>query len=140
MDAPSADELLTNPVVRAALEQAWQDSMPEDPILRCEEGGWFYVDVRTGEIAVRRAPSGGQAVLDLSSPPAVPGKAVVATFHTHPNPSAEGWDPRPSAEDTASAWLLGLPCIIRSDEGIYTTGPSAPRSGHATPDGSASHP
>jgi proteasome lid subunit RPN8/RPN11 len=80
---------------------------------------------------VRRAPAGAQAALDLSAPPVVAGAVVVATFHTHPNPSAEGWKPGPSAADTQSAWLLGVPCLIRADDGVHTTGPSSRRGGLA---------
>src|SRR4051812_4149655 len=65
-------------------------------------------------LSVRRAPAGTQSALDLDAPPLVAGAVIVATFHTHPNPSAEGWDPRPSVDDTRSAWLLGVPCLIRA--------------------------
>ncbi|HZU34557.1 MAG TPA: hypothetical protein VFA18_01540, partial [Gemmataceae bacterium] len=89
-------------MVQQALEQAWNDSLPGDPVQRHEEGGWLYLDTTSGTMLVRRAPAGSQATLDLSTPPHVAGAVVVATFHTHPNPSAEGWDPGPSAADTHS--------------------------------------
>jgi hypothetical protein len=57
------------------------------------------------------------------------GYYLVATFHTHPNPSTEGWYPGPSVEDSRSAWFLGVPCIIRADDGVYTTGPNSRRGG-----------
>jgi len=66
---------------------------------------------------------------DLSWPPVVQGAAVVATFHTHPNPSAEGWQSGPSAADTQSAWLFGVLCLIRADDGTHTTGPASRRGG-----------
>jgi hypothetical protein len=131
VQAPTATALLNDPAVRHALEQAWVDSLADDPALRHEEGGWVYLDRTTGTLAVRRAPAGGQAMLDLNTPPAVPGSVVVATFHTHPNPSAEGWDPGPSDADTRSAWLLGVPCLIRADDGVHPTGPDARRGGLA---------
>src|SRR5262245_32942529 len=115
MQAPTTAELLNHPAVQAALEQAWQDSSPSDSIQRHEEGGWVYMDTSTGVISVQRAPAGARAVLDLNSPPLVSGSVVVATFHTHPNPSAEGWEPGPSPADTQSAWILGVPCLIRAD-------------------------
>jgi hypothetical protein len=65
----------------------------------------------------------------LNSPPLVAGSVVVATFHTHPNPSADGWDPRPSDDDELSANHLGVPCLIRADNGIHTTGPDSRRGG-----------
>lgn len=129
MDAPRAAELLSDPYVQEALEEAWDDSLPDDPLLRHEEGEWIYVDVVSGEVSTLRAPAGGQAVLDLSSPPTRRGGVVVATFHTHPNPSAEGWNAGPSAEDTDSAWFFGVPCLIRADDGIHVTGPDSRRGG-----------
>jgi hypothetical protein len=95
MDAPTAAELLTEPVVRQALEEDWSDALPNDPVLRHEESVWIFVDIETGAVSVRRAAAGAQAILDLRSPPPVPGAAVVATFHTHPNPTLEGWEPGP---------------------------------------------
>jgi hypothetical protein len=123
--------LASNAVVIAALEAAWTESLPGDPDSRHEEGGWVYYDPARGAIDVRRASAGGTADLDLSDPPAVPGAFVVATFHTHPNPAAEGWQTGPSASDTASAWGLGVPCIIRAEDGIHTTGPDSRRGGLA---------
>jgi hypothetical protein len=131
MQAPTAAELLRDPVVQTALDRAWVDSLPADATRRHEEGGWIYMDVTTGMLSALRAPAGGQAMIDLTLPPLVPGATVVATFHTHPNPTAEGWDPRPSAGDTRSAWLLGVPCLIRTDVGVYTTGPDSRRGGPA---------
>lgn len=129
MQAPTIAELLNDTSVQQALEQAWTDSLPSDPAQRHEEGGWIYTDTTTGAISVLCAPAGAQAVLDLTAPPLVKGSVVVATFHTHPNPSAEGWYPGPSVSDTQSAWLFGVPCLIRADDGIHTTGPDARRDG-----------
>ena len=94
-----------------------------------EEGGWIYMDNTTGIVGVRRAPAGAQTTLDLSTPPVVSGAVVVATFHTHPNPCAERWEPGPSEADTQSAWLFGVPCLIRAEDGSHTTGPAARRGG-----------
>jgi len=129
MHAPTAAELLVDPTVRAALEDAWNASMADDPANRHEEGGWLYIDVTSGAKQVRRAVPGGQSQLDLDSPPMVPGCVVVATFHTHPNPTSEGWDPGPSDADTQSADILGVPCLIRADDGIHVTGPPSRRGG-----------
>lgn len=129
MNAPTIAELLNDPGIQQALEAAWSDSLPSDPAQRHEEGGWVYVDTASGLISVQRAPAGMQAALDLTEPTIVDGSVVVATFHTHPNPSAEGWHPGPSIEDTQSAWLFGVPCLIRADDGIYTTGPNSRRGG-----------
>jgi len=129
MQAPTAADLLNQQVVQQALEEAWHDSLPADPLGRHEEGGWVYVEPATAIVFVRRAPAGAQVALDLSAPPVVPGALVVATFHTHPNPSTEGWEAGPSTTDTASAWLFGVPCLIRADNGVYTTGPVSRRGG-----------
>ena len=129
--APTTSELLNNIQVQQALEQAWQDSLPGDPANRHEEGGWVYMDTATRAITTRRAPAGARAVFDLTAPVIVPGSVVVATFHTHPNPAAEGWDPGPSPGDEQSAQILGVPCLIRAEDGIHTAGPDARRGGLA---------
>jgi hypothetical protein len=129
MQAPTAADLLNEAVVRQALEQAWTDSLVSDPVHRHEEGGWIYLNITTREILVRRAPAGARATLNLNVPPTILDAVVVATFHTHPNPSAEGWDPGPSSSDTQSAWLLGVPCLIRADGGVHITGPPSRRGG-----------
>src|SRR5438876_10822901 len=118
MQAPTVDDLLNDSTVLLALEHAWLDSLPADPIGRHEEGGWIYIYVTTGAVTARRASPGAQAGLDLSSPQVVAGSVVVATFHTHPNPIADGWDPGPSPQYTASAMILGVPCLIRAEAGI----------------------
>ncbi|MBI1830165.1 MAG: hypothetical protein HYR84_01795 [Planctomycetes bacterium] len=87
VQAPMAAELLANPIVAQALEQAWIDSQPADPLLRHEEGGWIYIDTSTGQILVLRQSAGELAAIDLGSPPALFGSVVVGKFHTHPNPS-----------------------------------------------------
>lgn len=135
MEAPTIAELLNDPVLLQALEQAWTDSQPNDATQRHEEGGWVYMDTRTGITATRRAPAGVQAALDVSEPTFIAGSVVVATFHTHPNPAADGWQTGPSNADTESAWLLGVPCLIRAEDGIYTTGPDSRRGGLVGPPG-----
>jgi hypothetical protein len=127
--APTTSELLNAGQVRQALEQAWLDSQPTDPQKRHEEGGWIYMNTMSGDITVWRAPAGSRALLDLNTPLLVPGSVVVATFHTHPNPAAEGWDPGPSLGDEESANLLGVPCLIRAEDGVHSTGPDARRGG-----------
>jgi hypothetical protein len=131
VQAPTTAELLNHPTVRQALEDAWQDSLPADPARRHEEGGWVYMDTTSGAVTIRRAAAGAAANIDLDNPPLLPGSFVVATFHTHPNPSAGGWDPGPSADDTQSAFVLGVPCLIRADDGVHSTGPDSRRGGLA---------
>jgi hypothetical protein len=127
--APSIAELLNDPTVLRALEDAWNDSLPDDPGQRHEEGGWVYADVTSGTLSIRRASAGVRASVDLNLPPLVLGSVVVATFLTHPNPSSEGWETGPGAGDTASAVLFGVPCLIRAEDGIHVTGPDSRRGG-----------
>ena len=129
--APTAAELLADPVVQAALDQAWADSLSHDPLHRHEEGGWVYLDTTTGTISIRRAPTGDQTRLDLNNPPLVVGSVVVATFHTHPNPTTEGWEPSPSPDDQHWAQVSGVPWLIQADDGTYVTGPMSRRGGLA---------
>ncbi len=95
----------------------------------------MYADRVSGAVSIRRAAAGATANIDLNSPPVVPGSVVVATFHTHPNPSDEGWETGPSSDDTQSAIMLGVPCLIRADDGIHTTGPDSRRGDLAGPAG-----
>jgi hypothetical protein len=118
-----------NPVVRNAMAQAWQDSQPNDAANRHEEGGWIYMDTTTGAISVRRQNAGQRAGLDLSQPPATPGSVVVGKFHTHPNPTAEGWEPGPSGQDRTVDAAHGVPDLIQADDGSHVSGPDSRRGG-----------
>jgi hypothetical protein len=135
MDAPTAAELQANPVVLAAFAAAWADSFPDDPALRHEEGGYIYVNSTTGEVMVRRALPGTRRALNLTSPPAVPGCVLVATYHTHPNPTAVGWDPEPSTEDRREADASGVPWFVVSDMGVFVAGPDRRVGGLSGPPG-----
>lgn len=129
MQAPTANELMQHAVVQQALDKAWLDSLPGDALGRHEEGGWIYCNPTSGEIVVKRAPQGGQAAIDLSQPPILSGLMVVAKFHTHPNPSAEGWNPGPSPGDQLVDSRHGVPDLIRADNGLYVSGPDSRRGG-----------
>jgi hypothetical protein len=126
---PTLAEIMAAPVVQAELDAAWADSLPNDPARRHEEGGWVYFSATENRYQVRRAPGGGRAFLDLGDPPLLADYFVVATYHTHPNPASEGWSTGPSRADTESAHLLGVPCIIRAEDGVHSTGPDARRGG-----------
>ncbi|MDH3717696.1 MAG: hypothetical protein OES79_06190 [Planctomycetota bacterium] len=112
-----------------ALDEAWADSQVDDPQRRHEEGGWIYLDPATGEITTRRAPAGGQATIDLSDPPIVDGNFLVGKFHTHPNPSLDGWYTGPSISDQVIDERHGVPDLIRADDGIHLSGPESRRGG-----------
>jgi len=126
---PTADELQNNSVVQQALAEAWADSLPDDASRRHEEGGWIYMDLGTGELLIQRAPAGEQSQLEIGNPPLIAGSVIVAVFHTHPNPRAEGWEPGPSASDRAVHARMGVPGLIRAEDGVYVTGPASRRDG-----------
>jgi hypothetical protein len=121
--------LLNDPVVHQALDQAWVDSQPGDPGLRHEEGGWIYMDATTGQLTIQRARPGIRAAIDLDNPPQVAGAVVVGVFHTHPNPSADGWFTGPSPSDQAIDAFNGVPDLIRSEDGVHFSGPASRRGG-----------
>jgi hypothetical protein len=87
------------------------------------------MDATTGAVTILRAPPGQQSTTALHAPPLISGSFVVAIFHTHPNPTAEGYFGGPSGFDQLSADALGVPCLIRADDGDYTTGPERRRGG-----------
>ena len=126
---PTANELLADRNVTKALDEAWADSKVDDPNLRHEEGGWIYMNLTTGEITTRRASTGHQAAINLNNPPLVDGAIVVGKFHTHPNPSSEGWTPGPSPSDLLIDDRHGVPDLIRADDGIHISGPECRRGG-----------
>jgi hypothetical protein len=98
IDPPDVSELAQHPVVLVALEEAWADSYPDDPVLRHEEGGWIYADLTSGALTYRRAPAGSQAALDLDDPPLVAGSVVVvATYHPIPTRLRMGGTHDPAA-------------------------------------------
>lgn len=129
--SPTATELLNSPIVMQALAQAWIDSQADGPTQRHEEGGWIYMDLSAGELTIQRAARGLSAAIDLSIPLLVPGSIVVGKFHTHPNPSSEGWDPRPSPKDRRVDDAHGVPDLIKAEDGVHLSGPSTRRGGLA---------
>ena len=128
---PTAAELLANPIVQDVIEQAWNDSQPADPVQRHEERGWFYIDTMTGQVTARRQAPGEHAAIDLSSPPLVPGSVIVGKFHTHPNPTVDGWESGPSTQDEIVDAQHGVPDLIRADDGMHLSGPDSRRGGLA---------
>lgn len=115
----TAGELIENPVVIQALDEAWADSQADDPRQRHEEGGWIYMNVSNSETTIRRALPGMQSAIDLHNPPLIDDCVVVGKFHTHPNPTAEGWNPGPSSSDLTIDRRHGVPDLIRADNGIH---------------------
>jgi hypothetical protein len=87
------------------------------------------MNVVTGELTVRRAAAGHQSEVNLNDAPHVSEHIVVGLFHTHPNPSAEGWEPGPSETDRYADERDGVPDLIRADNGIHVSGPESRRGG-----------
>jgi hypothetical protein len=86
---PSALSLLNDPAVRAALRQAWTDSVPG--LSGGHEEGGFVLRDDSGIIHVGRWPAGET---DGIMPPPhascrVGSAEIVATFHTHPNTGSD---------------------------------------------------
>src|SRR4051794_8097956 len=53
---PYVDEILRDLTVQNAIQQAWRDTNADaDPITAaCEQGGWIYMDLRSGRLSIRR--------------------------------------------------------------------------------------
>lgn len=62
--------------------------------------------------------------MDMTKPPELPEHYLVALFHTHPNPTNDGWNPEPSVEDREFAAAHGVPNFVISDMGVYVAGPN----------------
>ena len=77
--------VLSDLAVRAAIKQAWQDSLPGLSGSH-EEGGFVLRDLE-GNLSVIRWPKGSQNAIALPSHQdcRIVGNDIVATFHTHPN-------------------------------------------------------
>lgn len=126
---PTALELLARSEVIQALVGAWADSQVNDPTDRHEEGGWIYLDLLTGDIATRRAPTGTRSRLSLANPPLLANHVIVGTFHTHPNPASEGWETGASIQDEQAASYSGVPWLIRAEDGDHSAEPVSRRGG-----------
>ena len=135
MDARTADESRSHPVVVAAFAAAWADSFPDDPALRHEEGGYIYMNPTTGEVVIRRALPGRLDLIDLSFPPKVPGAYLVATYHTPAIPPHGTILAEPSTDDRKLAAESGVPWFVVSHEGVFVTGPDRRVGGLSGPNG-----
>ncbi len=97
----SADQSECLDEIGPELRQAWEDSDAASETNRHEEGG-YIIREDDGSHGIERWPAGSQGQIDAPPRDAdgrYNGKDVVGEFHTHPNPSSEGWDPAPSPGD-----------------------------------------
>ena len=90
--------LLSNLLVRSALEQAWGDSRPG--VTGGHEEGGFILRDQDGNLSVTRWSTGAQNSISLPPHPncQLDGKDIVASFHTHPN-TDESYLQEPSETD-----------------------------------------
>ncbi|HEX7313646.1 MAG TPA: DUF4329 domain-containing protein [Pyrinomonadaceae bacterium] len=126
----SATELARNSSVVAELKLAWKDSEP-DVSGGHEEGGFIVV----GDFGILSAVRWGRGTQnEIVLPPhkdcSVSGKAIVATFHTHPNTGAD-FQQEPSLNDIRAVrddldlkgeFYLGE--FVVSHENVYLIEPS----------------
>jgi hypothetical protein len=98
-------EPLTDPSICAELDRAWRESQPDAPTYRHEEGG-YIVQNDDNSYSIERWPRGGQSRImppPLDANNCYNGRAVIATFHTHPHPPIDEmgreWEQRPSESD-----------------------------------------
>ena len=85
----SPKTVLNNAIVRAALQQAWQDSNPG--ITGGHEEGGFIVQDAASNLSILRWPKGLQN--SILVPPhrgcRIGEQEIVASFHTHPNTGSD---------------------------------------------------
>jgi hypothetical protein len=105
------------------LDQAWRDTNADViPVTAgVEQGGWIYMNLRTGQLTIvrkpnvlRAEPGAGQNQcgafdISLSNPPAMSGSALVGIFHTHPSVPFTG----ASDADIQLGDQQGVPGIVR---------------------------
>jgi len=95
------EEIANDPVVKAAIQAAWEDSSADNATTRHEEGGWIYEDA-SGNLTVQRWPSGNRSSIEAPPPTPPPGGQVVGEFHTHPN-----WHPPDGKDEDGNKWVQG---------------------------------
>jgi len=90
--------LLSDPLIRSALEQAWGDSQPG--VTGGHEEGGFILQDQDENLSVIRWPTGAQNSISLPPHPncQIGDKNIVASFHTHPN-TDESYLQEPSETD-----------------------------------------
>jgi hypothetical protein len=136
--APTGGELSRNPIVLATLQMAYDKSNAGDRRKAHEEGGWFFLNLKTGALLPRWAPPGkptasrGLFEIDLNEPPTLPGWVVVASFHSHPITAADFRQkkarPGPTIpEDYTEARKQGVPGFVVDAAGVHVYGPERRR-------------
>ncbi|MGH9944051.1 MAG: Mov34/MPN/PAD-1 family protein, partial [Pyrinomonadaceae bacterium] len=120
--APTVKDLLKDPLVKNALNQAWSDSQTGTKNYH-EEGGWIYANNNNNSLTIIRAAPGtsnSMPSMRTDMTPMVLGSRLVAWFHTHPRGT-----PSPSEADKRVTKALGVPGITKYNRnGTFTIGPN----------------
>lgn len=132
---PDVGRMLADTGLRGALEQLWRKSRPNAAEVgknqpgskKVEWGCWIILNAKTGRYRIEERGPGTRDEVDMGSAPAVkPPECIMATFHTHPNTRAEGYEPDASVTDVVyynrHRFPDGrrVPMIIRSHEGYHS--------------------
>ena len=85
------------------------------------------MDLMDGSLHFERAKAEYTDAIKLEPAPQVPGKILVALFHTHPNPG----NPKPSKDDLREDKRRGVPNLVAAIKGkdltkfeIFLSGPA----------------
>jgi hypothetical protein len=81
--------ILDDPVIRATLKQAWEDSQPG--LAGGHEEGGFVLRASADNLSIERWPHGQQNTIMVPSHSdcRFRDRDIVATFHTHPNTGSD---------------------------------------------------
>jgi hypothetical protein len=135
VDRPDAADIVNDPMVKAAIDQAYEDSLAADLEARHEEGGWIIESMSTGALRVERCAGGpsGDMFMEVCDANLGPDEHAAAFFHTHPGPETDEngnhWQNDPSTEDrdALSGDQFG---VVRTDnnyiifDGTYDSNPT----------------
>jgi len=118
-----AISIVNDPDVKAAIDKAFEDSLPQELEARHEEGGWIIENTDTGKLRVQRCSGGpsGDMFMEVCDANLAPNEQAAAFFHTHPGPEVDEnnvrWQIDPSPEDR-----LAVPAENQSDQfGVVRT-------------------
>ena len=128
---PDVNTVMTDSTVRAAIEDAWNDSNPNAPEvppnpppgIKQEQGGWVIYDCCNQTYQIIRVTGGTRDRLPTivrTRPNVSHPEYLVAWFHTHPNTVAEGYAQGPSPADIQFTHNSArVPGIVRSHDGYH---------------------
>mgnify|MGYP001575766415 CR=1 FL=1 len=127
---PELVAIANDPNVKTAIDSAWNDSNPNLPGVKRENGFWILRDDRNGTYSVQPFPvnRATNSSITPSPKPNVPGQTTVAFFHTHPNTPDEGYKQKPSKSDIQFAHnpIINIPGILKAHDRLHYFGPPLP--------------